>query len=200
MVSMMLMEVWALWCVTAKKFGGLGWESSTVGSTIALCSLSTFACQFVIYPRITRFGVLPIFKIASLLLVPFVCATPFASTIIDSVGNNVVWVVVVLNKIIVDVLSAFAFNSIFVVINNSVPTALLGTTNGIGMTVASVGKGIGPGFGGAIFAWSLSDQVQVYPLTYHASFVLAGALFVTQFTIATKLPLALEEPYSVHPS
>ena len=59
-----------------------------------------------------------------------------------------------------------AMTAVMVLINNSCYSCVRGTVNGIGQTLASTARVIGPFVGGVIFAWSESNGL-AWPLDYH---------------------------------
>ena len=56
--------------------------------------------------------------------------------------------------------------AVMVLINNSCYSCVRGTVNGIGQTLASTARVIGPFVGGVVFAWSESNGLP-WPLDYH---------------------------------
>ena len=129
---------------------------------------------------------------------PLVCLVPFASDLDQAVepSSGVLWAAVASNRLLIEFAKASGFNCIFLLINNSVPREILGVTNGVSMTLASVGKGMGPGVGGALYALSLTNPSQAYPvLDHHMCFWVMGALFAIQLSLAHSLSPALETPY-----
>lgn len=92
-------------------------------------------------------------------------------------------------------LAMLTFTCTFMLINNSVPATDRGTVNGLGMTLGSIGKGIGPAIGAPLFAWSASNGLG-YPFDYHLVFTLAALTCVLSAGIAFRLPFSLERPFS----
>ena len=81
--------------------------------------------------------------------------------------------------------------------NNSVPTSKRGTLNGAGMTIASIGKAVGPAAGSPLFAWSLTNGLSM-PFDYHLLYWLSAALMVALVLISLWLPKSLEHSPEVH--
>lgn len=113
---------------------------------------------------------------------------------------------VCLQKVTVLVIAAFlrvssattAFTSNFILINNSVPSEKRGAMNGLGMTLGSLGKSIGPAVGSVIFAWTLTNGIG-FPLDYHFIFYLGGLIAALVSLMTFWLPPSLEKSYeSVH--
>ena len=95
--------------------------------------------QLLIYPWIAaKLGILQAFKMGSLLAMPVVVLMPWVGALQGHQSGTVVWVCMIAVKVLLDFLQCFMFNSVFVLINNSVPSTLLGTTNGLAMTIASI--------------------------------------------------------------
>ncbi|CAG8642337.1 8762_t:CDS:2, partial [Ambispora gerdemannii] len=55
-------------------------------------------------------------------------------------------------------------------ITNTVSREVLGTVNGIGQTIASLSRAIGPALGGTLWAWSLNNNLG-FPFDHHFIFV-----------------------------
>jgi len=93
------------------------------------------------------------------------------------------------------------FIAMAITINNTVPSSKRGAVNGLAMTIASIGKAIGPAMGGAVLAFSLnqaaesrSDAWRTWPLGAPAVFNLAAIMMVGVAVAVHWLPDSLENP------
>ena len=82
--------------------------------------------------------------------------------------------------------SNIAFASNAVIINQSVPTNKRASVNGLGMTIGSIAKAIGPFSGSVMFAWSLENKMS-FPFNYYFVFLMIFLLSYTTFLFPTGL-------------
>jgi MFS family permease len=186
-----LQEVWPLWALLPLAEGGFNMGSSEVGLLLVVGSPVQMIGQLVVFPRITkRFGFLRTFQ-CSILFVG-VCAfiTPFCNVAASSTFAT--WIVVGVLWSSVSSVWMFSFTSIFALINNGCRRRERGAANGIGQTLVSVGRSVGPLFGGIIFAWSASSD-NAFPFDYHFTFFLLGILFALTAALSLVLPKTIDK-------
>ncbi|EDO39928.1 predicted protein [Nematostella vectensis] len=70
-----------------------------------------------------------------------------------------------------------SFLAVFIFINNSVPSELLGTVNGLSMAVTSVFRALAPSASGSLFAWSISEGYKLgFPFNVNLAFIFLGLI------------------------
>ncbi|KFK25600.1 hypothetical protein AALP_AA8G135600 [Arabis alpina] len=148
-------EIFSLWANSPRKYGGLGYSSSDVGSVLAISGVGLLIFQLSLYSYVERLlGPVIVTRISgSLALVILACypliakLTGFALTLTlnsASVAKNV--------------LSVSAITGLFILQNKAVRQDQRGAANGIAMTAMSMFKAIGPAAAGIIFSWSEKRQ------------------------------------------
>jgi len=93
------------------------------------------------------------------------------------------------------------FITVALTINNTVVAKERGAVNGLAMTIASIGKALGPAIGGALLAYSLnqaaespSDAWRVWPLSFWTVFNTSAILMFFVGVGIMYLPAHLEHP------
>jgi MFS family permease len=186
-----LQEVWPLWALLPLAEGGFNMGSSEVGLLLVVGSPVQMIGQLVVFPRVTkRFGFLRTFRCATLFVGVMAFVTPFCNVAASSTVAT--WIVVGLLWSSVSSVWMFSFTSIFALINNGCRRRERGAANGIGQTLVSVGRSVGPLFGGIIFAWSASTG-HAFPFDYHFSFFLLGVLFALTAALSLVLPKSIDK-------
>lgn len=186
-----LQEVWPLWALLPLAEGGFNMGSSEVGLLLVVGSPVQMIGQLVVFPRVTkRFGFLRTFQCATLFVGVMAFITPFCNVAASSTVAT--WIVVGLLWSSVSSVWMFSFTSIFALINNGCRRRERGAANGIGQTLVSVGRSVGPLFGGIIFAWSASTG-QSFPLDYHFTFFLLGVMFALTAAFSLVLPKSIDK-------
>lgn len=135
--------------------GGLGLSAPRVGLATAIIGIIGFPLQLILYPWLsTRFGTLKCYRLflpcsaIACGLIPFLVLIP---------GEWLVWPALT-GVLVLEVLArTLALPGSIILINNSCPhSSVLGTIHGVGQSVASAAKTIGPVLGG----WGLGLGLQ----------------------------------------
>ena len=91
-------EVFPLWSLTSPKIGGLGFNSSNIGVSVAIGGLSLILFQLLLFARLTiRFGPLKLYRFGNLLGAFLMISYPFANLFAESLVG--VWIAVALINI-----------------------------------------------------------------------------------------------------
>lgn len=110
--------------------------------------------QFLVFPPTARyFGVLKCFK-ACAVTFPFICfLTPYTALIQDSTHQQAAMFSIMVVKCFTVI---FAFPcSIILLTNSAVSLRVLGTLNGVAVSISAVGRAVGPALGGEFSSSSL---------------------------------------------
>ncbi|MCL7035454.1 hypothetical protein MKW94_030729 [Papaver nudicaule] len=143
-------EIFSLWAVSPRKYGGLSFSTAQVGQILSFTGIGLLVFQFTLYPTIERMlGYLTVARIAAVLTILLLSCYP---SIAQLSGLSLS---LVLNSasILKNAFSLAIDTSFFILQNNSVPQHQRGTANGISMTALSIFKAFGPAAGGAVFSW-----------------------------------------------
>ncbi|KAF2235941.1 MFS general substrate transporter [Viridothelium virens] len=141
---------------TSHLSGGLGLSESNVGLATALIGLLGFPLQLLLYPALqSRFGTLRCYK----LFLPSSAIAAFLTPLLVRLPNRpwATWPSLVVVLALEVLARTLALPGSIILINESVPMARVkGLVHGVGQSVASAGKTVGPVLGG----WGLSMGLQ----------------------------------------
>jgi len=118
--------------------------------------------QFLVFPPVARkFGVLNCFKCCAVAF-PLICfSTPYTALIESpALQQGAMFGIMIIKSFAV----IFAFPcSIILLTNSAVSLRILGTLNGVAVSVSAIGRAIGPAMGGAAFTWGLERGYVITP-------------------------------------
>ncbi|PPR99979.1 hypothetical protein GOBAR_AA20683 [Gossypium barbadense] len=196
-------EIFSLWAVSDKKYGGLSFSSQDVGEVLAISeSVSLIACfpsfpglglllfQLLLYPPVERrLGPLMVIRLSAVISIPLLSCFPY----IAMLSGVVLHLVINCAAILRNTLSVSLVTGLFILLNNVVPQSQRGAANAISITAMSVFKAFGPAGGGALFSWAQERQVASF---LPGDQIVFFALNVVQFIglLLTFKPF-LAEPY-----
>ncbi|CAG8958359.1 hypothetical protein HYFRA_00011036 [Hymenoscyphus fraxineus] len=158
-----------------KFSGGFGLGSGRIGTLFTLYGICGCFIQFLIFPPTARyFGVLRCFK-ACALTFPVICfLTPFTALIQNSAHQQATMFAIMILKSFAVI---FAFPcSIILLTNSAASLRVLGTLNGVAVSVSAVGRAVGPALGGAAFTWGLERGYVITPWWLLGSIAALGAV------------------------
>ncbi|TVY81640.1 putative membrane protein [Lachnellula suecica] len=145
-----------------KFSGGFSLHHGRIGTLFTLYGVCGCFVQFLIFPPVARkFGVLNCFKCCAVAF-PIICfVTPYTALIQSSAWQQgAMFAIMVVKSFAV----IFAFPcSIILLTNSAVSLRILGTLNGVAVSVSAVGRAIGPAMGGAAFTWGLERGYVITP-------------------------------------
>ncbi|KAB2627263.1 protein ZINC INDUCED FACILITATOR-LIKE 1-like [Pyrus ussuriensis x Pyrus communis] len=144
-------EIFSLWAVSPRKFGGLSYTTEDVGEVLAISGFGLFVFQITLYPYIERLlGPVIIARVGGIISIPLLSSYPFIAML---TGLSLS---VLLNcaSVVKNVLSITIVTGLFILQNRAVDQKQRGAANGLAMTAMSLFKAIGPAAGGALFSWA----------------------------------------------
>jgi hypothetical protein len=147
--------------------GGLGMSSKDVGFATAIIGVLGMVLQLFLYPVIhARLGTLRSFRWFLLLfpvayaLAPYLVVLPSASAPPDAASGGFVWTGIVIVLLFQVMARTFALPATIILINNCSPhPSVLGTIHGLGMSVSSTARTLGPVVSGIWYGWGLESGV-----------------------------------------
>ncbi|XWS53255.1 hypothetical protein CRYUN_Cryun11dG0141800 [Craigia yunnanensis] len=169
-------EIFSLWAVSDKKYGGLSFSSQDVGEVLAISGFSLLLFQFLLYPPVEKIlGPLMVTRLSAAISIPLLSCFPY----IAMLSGVILHLVINCAAILRNTLSVSLVTGLFILQNNAVPQSQRGAANGISMTAMSVFKAFGPAGGGALFSWAQKRQVAAFlPGDQLVFFVLNAVQFV----------------------
>ncbi|KAK8691751.1 hypothetical protein V6N13_075249 [Hibiscus sabdariffa] len=148
-------EIFSLWAVSPRQFGGLSYSTEDVGQVLAITGFSLLVFQFSVYPYVERMlGPVVVARIASLLSIPLLQS--YSSMALLS--GFALGLAINSASILKSLFSVSIVTGLFILQNQAVEQHQRGAANGIAMTAMSLFKAIGPAGGGALFSWAEKRQ------------------------------------------
>ncbi|XP_065640005.1 uncharacterized protein LOC105847360 isoform X2 [Hydra vulgaris] len=138
-------EIAPVFLATAKNYGGLAMTVFELGILILIYSIIVVIAQ--VFTAKTFIGCILIFASVTPLL-------PLSALLKNSALR---WIFLTIVFVLVNSVNNVCFICINVFLGNSVKPDLFGTVNGLGMSVSSIGRALGPTIFGISYSWSLSN-------------------------------------------
>ena len=134
-----------------KFSGGFGLDSNRIGLLFTVYGIFGMLIQFFVFPPLARhYGVLPCLKVVTVLFPIAYIITPFTALLPTPTTQQIGLLAVMVIKCWA---SIFAFPCTNILLTNSaVSLRVLGTLNGVAVSVSGVGRAIGPILGGYTFS------------------------------------------------
>lgn len=144
-------EIFSLWAVTPRKFGGLNYSTVDVGEVLSISGCGLLVFQLTLYPLVERyFGPIVIARIAGVLSIPLLACYPY----IAMLSGTALSVAINFASLLKNALSICIITGLFILQNKSVDQRQRGAANGLAMTSQSFFKAIGPAGAGVLFSWA----------------------------------------------
>lgn len=148
-------EIFSLWAVSPRKYGGLSYSTEGVGEVLAISGFSLLVFQLTLYPYVERIiGPIIMIRIAGVLSIPLLTSYTYIAMLS---GFSLV-LLINCASMMKNVLSVSIITGLFLLQNRAVEQHQRGAANGFAMTVMSLAKTAGPAVGGALFSWSQKRQ------------------------------------------
>ncbi|MCJ1308915.1 hypothetical protein MMC25_002570 [Agyrium rufum] len=158
-----------------KFAGGFGIDSERIGTLFTLYGVAGMIIQFGIFPPVARrYGVLNCFKACSVLFPIAYCLTPFAALMPTTSTKEAYMFGVMMLKCFAAI---FSFPCSTILLTNSAGSLrLLGTLNGVAVSLGAIGRGSGPTIGGLSFSIGIDKGYIILPWFVLAMFAILGAI------------------------
>ncbi|ONK78528.1 uncharacterized protein A4U43_C02F19780 [Asparagus officinalis] len=148
-------EIFSIWAVSDKLYGGLSFSSQDVGEVLAVTGCSLLVFQLFLYIWISKLlGPIISARVAAVITIPLGAAYPFMSRL----SGFKLSLVVNCTSVLKNILSLIVITGMFILQNNAVPQHQRGAANGISVTGQSLFKAVAPACAGAIFSWAQKRQ------------------------------------------
>lgn len=143
--------------------GGIGLPPRSVGAAMAILGTIGITLQLVIYPIINaRIGTVRSWRIflywfpMAYILIPFLSLIPSTTPPPSQKTGPLIWIALTGLLFVVTVARTFAGPASVILVNNCSPhPSVLGTIHGIGQSVSSGARTIGPALGGFLYGQGL---------------------------------------------
>ncbi|XP_009608804.1 protein ZINC INDUCED FACILITATOR-LIKE 1-like [Nicotiana tomentosiformis] len=144
-------EIFSLWAVSPRKFGGLSYSTADVGEVLSISGFGLLVFQLTLYPLVERYvGPVVTARVAGVLSIPLLTSYPY----IAMLSGIALSVAINFASVMKNALSISIITGLFILQNKAVNQRQRGAANGIAMTAMSIFKALGPAGGGALFSWA----------------------------------------------
>ncbi|KAL6055097.1 MFS domain-containing protein [Balamuthia mandrillaris] len=191
-------ELFSLWSVQRVEDGGLGFSTENIGTTAAIAGLIMAVFQMGVYPKMAnRWGNLLMFQVSMVFIVPVIIAFPNLNYIPRHFPDKpwLLWVCLVSCVGLRYMSSVSSFTSLTILISNSAPTSKLGAVNGLGQSLGSLGRAVGPAVAGTTFAWSLSNGLG-FPFDFRMDYIILAILSLICAFISILMPRTINVTFA----
>ncbi|KCV70986.1 hypothetical protein H696_01933 [Fonticula alba] len=161
--------------------GGLGRTSSQSGLIFAAIGIATAPYSMFLYGHVSRrFHLVTLMRFGALMVIPITLALGLTQRVFVWTGSEaLLWVMLVSVCISRGVNNVTGLTTVMVYINNSVPQSSLGEANGVGQTLAAMGRTIGPFLIGLI--WGAAERAGMPGLALLAVCLLFLVVWLSSF-------------------
>ncbi|KAJ8900036.1 hypothetical protein K2173_024151 [Erythroxylum novogranatense] len=169
-------EIFSLWAVSPRKFGGLSYSTEDVGEVLSISGFGLLAFQLSLYPLLERhLGPILICRLAGVLTIPLLSSYPLLAML----SGFSLSLLLNCASIMRNVLAVSFVTTMFLLQNRAVEQHQRGAANGLAMTAMSIFKAVGPAGGGALFSWSQRRQDAAFlPGDHMVFFALNVVVFI----------------------
>ncbi|XP_060218275.1 protein ZINC INDUCED FACILITATOR-LIKE 1-like [Lycium barbarum] len=143
-------EVFSLWAVSPRKFGGLSFSTADVGEILSISGFGLLVFQLTFYSSVAKYvGPIMTARVAGVLSILLLTSYPY----IAMLSGITLSVLMNFASMMKNILSISIVTGLFILQNKAVDQRQRGAANGIAMTGMSFFKALGPAGGGALFSW-----------------------------------------------
>ena len=172
----MIDETLPLFLQLDKDMGGFSFSTSQVGILYSYTGFAMLIFTSLFLPRIASMRKAKLFIIATIGIISSVILWPTISWITYYIINNeknkywIMWSLLITAGITRNCFGAMHYNAVMVQVNEQVTSKNLGIVNGLGQSIASLSRAIGPTLGGIL--WSFSIEYKIIFLNFIGAIVL----------------------------
>ena len=179
---------------TDRQHNGMSFQPPQVGFVLMIVSIVQIVFQLTVLPKLSnRLGPRRLFVVGNIAQAIFFPLLP-AVALLQS--KEAMWVGLVVVIFLVRTFVFTGYLSLNIILNNSVDVALIGSANGVTMSVKYFGKILTPIMCGGIFSWSLHNIKGVdgnigalgFPLDQFLAFIVLSLVAILSSAIALTLP------------
>ncbi|KAJ1283250.1 hypothetical protein BS78_03G114100 [Paspalum vaginatum] len=148
-------EVFSLWAVSDRSFGGLSFTTTDVGNVLSLSGLLLFLYQMLVYPSIAKsVDHITLVRAVAILTIPLLASYPF----FPALSGFVLMLVVNCASFLKNTFSVTTITVFNILMNEAVTQDVRAAANGIAVTLMSISKAVAPAVAGIIFSWAQRRQ------------------------------------------
>ncbi|KAF9244656.1 major facilitator superfamily domain-containing protein [Melanogaster broomeanus] len=173
LVDIAFRTVQPVYYATPLAMGGLGLDTPTIGTILAVLGLGIGVSQMVFFPRLFYImGPRNLYMFSTFISLPMIALFPILNALAREQGmSGSVWFIVAL-QVVCAILANFAYGVTPMYINASAPNkASIGATNGFAQTLVSIMRAVGPAAATSAYTFSIESNCLGGRLVYY---VMAG--------------------------
>ena len=158
-----------------KFSGGFGLDSNRIGLLYTVYGIFGMLIQFFVFPSLARhYGVLPCLKVVTAMFPIAYIITPFTALLPTPTTQQIGLLAVMVIKCWA---SIFAFPCTGILLTNSaISLRVLGTLNGVAVSISGIGRAVGPVLGGYTFSIGAERGYGILPWWILGCFGVLGAI------------------------
>ncbi|KAM0832066.1 hypothetical protein ACQ4PT_065125 [Festuca glaucescens] len=185
-------EIFSLWTVSDKKYGGLGFSSKDVGQVLAVSGAGLLVYQLFIFRHVHNLlGSVNSLRIASALSIPILASYPFMTNLSGTkLGLALYFAAIAKGALAMTILTGNA-----ILQNNAVSQNQRGAANGLSATGQSLFKTIAPVGAGVLFSWAQKRQNAMFLPGDQIIFVILNLVELLGLVLSFKPFLSLPKKY-----
>ncbi|KAG6642738.1 hypothetical protein CIPAW_09G161400 [Carya illinoinensis] len=183
-------EIFSLWAVSPRKYGGLSYSTADIGEVLAITGFGLLVFQLFVYPLMAKiFGPIMVSRIGAVITIPLLSSYPFMAML----SGLSLTILINCASIMKNVLAVSITTGLFLLQNRAVAQKQRGAANGISMSAMSLSKAIGPAGGGSLFSWAQKRQNVFFLQGSHMVFFILNIIEVIGLLMTFK-------PFLVEPA
>ncbi|KQK03822.1 probable peptide/nitrate transporter At3g43790 [Brachypodium distachyon] len=173
-------EVFSLWAVSDRKYGGLSFSSQDVGSILATSGLFLLIYQILIFPSVAK-SIEPIalVRTIAILTIPLLSSYSF----MPALSGFFLQLVVNCASFLKNAFSVTTITVFNILMNDAVSQDLRASANGLSVTLMSIFKAIAPAIAGVIFSWAQRRQTAPFLPGDHLVFFMLNVVTLVGITL-----------------
>lgn len=158
-----------------KFTGGFGLNSDRIGLLFTVYGVIGMLIQFFVFPSFaSRYGVLPCLKAVTVMFPVAYILTPFTVLLPTPTTQQIGILIVMMIKCWAGIF-AFPCSNILLA-NSAVSLRVLGTLNGVAVSISALGRAAGPAIGGYTFTIGVEKGYGIMPWWILGCFGILGAM------------------------
>ncbi|EMS63644.1 Protein ZINC INDUCED FACILITATOR-LIKE 1 [Triticum urartu] len=171
-------EIFSLWTVSGRKYGGLSFSSKDVGQVLTVAGVSLLVYQIFVYRWLNNtLGPVNSTRIASALSIPIIAAYPFMTRLSGIRLGLALYIAAMIKSVLA-------------------PQGQRGAANGIATTLMSLFKSVAPAGAGILFSWAQKRQHAAFFPGDQMVFLLLNVTEVLGLLLTFKPFLAVPQHYN----
>uniref|UniRef100_A0A7M5WZF7 Major facilitator superfamily (MFS) profile domain-containing protein n=2 Tax=Clytia hemisphaerica TaxID=252671 RepID=A0A7M5WZF7_9CNID len=203
-VGIGLSELIPLYLATSRDYGGMALSTREIGVAFLISAALLLILQLTVITWVAkRYGARFLYITGS---IAFGLAMPLLPLTGRINNESTMWVVLVLVLVLLLSPMAAGFLAINILVNNTVEEDLLGSANGLAMSMSSIGRMIAPSMVGTLLTWSLHNveigtdnqngadhtNAMGFPFNHYFTFFVLSLIAFTNAIIAFWIPSTLD--------